>query len=361
VGFAAMNLKNKEDFDDYLKGEKLENELEMNNSFDNLKNYFIKKENNIRRTNYITYKRENIPLFIGNGFYRSTQPQTYITKCIESIGNGFYIAGSYISKEGFATAYTALCTADSANVVWLKTVNIGRVMYDNCVTALYPTFDGGCFALIIAKSVSDPDLMYSTVIQYNAKGNEIKRLTLPEKTLGIGRYISYDDVNEQLMMAFYGKEEFWFSPDNKLVIQKIRLDNTIITQAELLLNGEIIEIFQTKDNGLLVVGNYYSIVDGTGIEQRLKMDGISMQSNVFTALFSADGNLKKVNGYLHDNNSGYAVAAIKITNNVINIVGQRGWGRRDPAVPLIPGDLIYMSVDAEGKLLFSNQKINTNK
>ncbi|MDR1056530.1 MAG: hypothetical protein LBL90_12085 [Prevotellaceae bacterium] len=353
----AMTFHNKADFEEYLNDEHVENGLEMNNAFENLNRYCIKKENYIRRTNYVAYKKQDIPLFLGNGFYRSTQPQNYVTKCIELSNNGIYLAGSYIGKEGFATAYIALCSPDTSNVVWLKTVDIGKVVYDNCATALYPTFDGGCFVLVIAKNVSDPELMYSTVIQYNAKGNEVKRLTLPEKTLGIGRYIAYDEVNEQLLLAFYGKEEFWYTPGAKLVIQKINLDNTILMQAEIILNGELIKIIPVKNNSLLVIGNYFSIINEKDTEYTLELEDGSMQSNVFTALFSEDGKLLIINRHAINGGSGYAIEAVKINNDTINIVGQKGQARKDSTIPFTPSESIYLSVDAEGKLLYSNQKL----
>ena len=355
--FLAMNFESKKEFDEYISDEKLENGLEISGALKNLQQYYLKGENNIRRTNYVTYRKQQIPLFLGNGFYRSVQPQTYITKCIETTENGVFLGGSSISKDGFATAYIALCSADTSNVVWLKTVDIGRMMYDNCVTALCPTLDGGCFALIVAKNVSDPELINSTVIQYNAKGTEVKRITLPEKTLGIGRYISYDDVNEQLLMAFYGVDEFWFSPGGKLFVQKINLNNEILMKAELQLDGELVDIISVKDNALLLIGNYYAIIDETGKEYKQESANESLQSAVFSALLGSDGKLKKINHYVLEAGSGIAVKSVKISNSLINILGQKSLARKDTAVPFREGDLVYLMVDNDGKLIYSNQKM----
>lgn len=356
--FTAMDFKNHDDFLEYLHDELLENRIEMDAGYANLQKYVIRGENNIRRTNYVNYKKNNIPLYLSNGFYRSSLPLTYITKNIISANSGIYLSGSNISKDGFATAYVALCDTDTTNVTWLKNIDVGKFIYDNCATAITPTFDGGCFVLVAAKNVSDPDLMYSTVIQYSPKGNEIKRIVLPEKTLGMGRYMNYDDVNEHLLMAFYGANEFMFDPDGKLVLQKIDLNNTILMSAELKLSGEIIDIIPSN-NGLLVVGNYNSIVDEKGITHKLNTDGIALQSSIFSALFSADGKLITVNRY-PVNQSGYAIRAVKITGNSINIIGQKGWGRKDPAVPFSNDELIYILIDAKGNLLYSNQKTEQN-
>ena len=345
----------RDEFKEYVQDEFTENEFEIKTAFENLKQYFLKVENNLRRTKYVTYHKQEIPLFFANGFYRSSNPQSFVTKCIEPSVSGIYLGGSTISKEGFAIAYIALCSPDSLNILWYKTVDIGRVMYDNSVTALYPTFDGGCFVLIVAKNVSDPALLSSTIIQYNAKGAEIKRLTLPEKTLGIGRHISYDAVSEQMLMAFYGNEEFWFTPQSRLMLQKINLNNNILMSAELQMSGSLVEILPAKDSSLLVIGNYFSIVDENDIEYKLQSQGVNHQSGIFSALFSSKGKLLKLNRY-NIRDSGYAVAAVKIDNNAISVLGQKGYARPDDTVPFVPGDLIYMTIDAEGNLLFTNQQ-----
>lgn len=356
MDFAAMNFKDYHEFLEYVQDEQTENKIEIDAALKNLQKYLVSGENNIRRTNYVSYKKQEIPLFIGGGFYRSSQPQSYITKCIVTADNGVYIAGSLISKEGFATTYVALCSADTSKVNWLKTVDIGRVMYDNCVTALTPTIDGGCFVLVVAKNVSDPQLINSTIIQYDANGKELKRLTLPEKTLGMGRFINYDDVNEQLLMAFHGNGEFLYEPSSKMTVQKIDLNNTILMNAELKFSGELINIFPATDSALLVIGNYTAITNEKGTEHWAGKPEDSMHSGIFTAIFSKKGELIKVNRY-KSKDSCYAIKAVRITNNLINIVGQKGASRRDSAIPYANGDLVYLQVDGLGEYIYSNQEL----
>jgi hypothetical protein len=354
--FVAMNFKNKAEFIEYINEEKLENEVEISIAFDNLLRYYNNKENSRCDTNYIKYGNQKIPLFQTKGFYRSANFQTYITKCISDTDNGIYLAGSLIDKSGNSLAYTALCAKDKSKIMWLKIADINKNLYDDCVTALYPLNDGGCFVLISSKSTTDSSLINNTIIQYNAKGIELKRISLFEKTLGVGRYINYNDVNEQLLLAFHGKNEIEFEPDTQLLIQKIDMKNNVVMKSEVKFSGNLVNILTTNDSCLLVVGNYSSIIDENGVKHKLHSDSISMKSGIFTAFISNKGQLTKLNRYKLNIDAVSAIEAIKITNNSFNIIGLNLFARKDSIAPYNSNDFIYLSIDSEGNLLYANKR-----
>lgn len=312
-------------------------------SLTNFKRFVVKSENHFRGPLKLKYKKEEIALSYTTGFYRPTVAG-YVTKAIVPVEGGYFLSGSSVSPQGFSVAYIAY-SIDGQNITWIKTVDIGKVMYDDCAVAL-SVANNLCFALITSKSVSDPSITTQTIISYNLKGEEKGRITLPEKALPIGRFISYNPEKETLLLAFYGDAENWFQPNGKLIIQQIDKQNMLLMRSEVELNGELTTIME-YDKNFLVVGNAYSLASGEDIHE-------SEASSAFSLVIDKKGVVSSVNIYSKEK-SYYCIKAFSAKNETTILIGEEGIPRKNTANPLENKEgVAYLLIDNEGSTLNSN-------
>lgn len=317
-----------------------------------LKEDVLLYENTFRQMAYLEYKKQDIPFYLGNGFYRATAAG-YVTKSIvPDRSGGFYLSGSSINAQGFAVAFIAY-SANGQSVNWFKTIDVDKMMYDDCGMSITLAPNGGCYALVSSKSVSDPSLTTQTVLRYDSKGDEKLRLTLPEKTLPLGRDIRYDPSNNSLLLTFYGKDEQNFEPDGNLVIQQIGVDNTQLFRTDVQLNGSLLTVVPIEEsNSFLLVGNYSTLKTLHG-NYRLK-EGFS---GVFSLLVDTSGKIVKTNVYPVEA-SYYAVKAVRMENGNVMLLGEQGPIRKNSSDPYPNnGKPVCILTDNGGKLLYTNVRL----
>jgi hypothetical protein len=320
-------------------------------ALNNYRQYTISSANRFRKTANLKFKKQDIPIYFGIGFYRASF-SGYVTKAIIADGTGgCYLSGSSINSQGFAVAFIAR-SHDMQNIDWMKTVDISKMMYDDCAIALSPVSSGGCYALITSKNVSDAELTSQTIIQYDDKGNEKLQITLPEKHLPLGRTMHYNSITNNILLAFYGTSENRFQDDGLLDIRQISTDNEQKFKYSMSLNGDIIAILSTSAGGVMVFGNYIDMKTPLG-EYKTEHEGVG----IFSMRLSLDGKLEKVNVY-PSKNSRYGIRATGTAEGTFTISGQSGDARKNSASPYSSdGDPVYIITDNEGKLLIDSQTI----
>ena len=320
-------------------------------ALNNYRLYTINSANRFRKTANLKFKKQDIPMYFGIGFYRASF-SGYVTKAIIADGTGgCYLSGSSINPQGFAVAFVAR-SRDMQNIDWMKNADISKMMYDDCAIALSPVSSGGCYALVTSKNVSDAELTTQTIIQYDDKGAEKLQITLPEKHLPLGRAIHYNAITNNILIAFYGNSENRFQNDGLLDIRQISADNEQKFKYSMNLNGDIIAILSTSAGGVMVFGNYIDMKTPLG-EYRTGHDGVG----IFSLLLSSTGALDKVNIY-PSKNSRYGIRATGTAEGTFTISGQSGDARKNSASPYsADGDPVYIITDSEGKLLIDSETI----
>ena len=343
-----MQITNKIDTD--YPAIKLNNtEKELINSLyekciDNYKQYVLNAENVFRTESHITYNKKNIPLNQGFGFYR---PSTsgYITKNVfKNADRSMFLSGASINSQGFSIAYTAYSN-DATNITWLKTVDISKVMFDDCSMAI-SKIPSGVMSLISSKNVSDPLITTQTIVRYDMKGAEKEKITLPDKNLPLGRHISYDEITGTTLLAFYGETEDWFQNDGKLIIQKNKGDKQLF-RVEILLNGNVIDIKPLTNGGYMVFGNYNSI----------EIDGKKETSDlgIYTLVIDKEGKVKKLTTYKSDK-ARYSITSSRVSADKFIISGI--YGESVLRASAYPADAIpvLLVIDDNGNLLYNYEQ-----
>ncbi|MDR0561036.1 MAG: hypothetical protein LBG92_12815 [Prevotellaceae bacterium] len=310
-------------------------------SIDNYKQYVINAENLSGVAEYAVQNKTNIPKFRGSGFYRPSS-SGFVTKNILRTDYGLFLSGATISIQGFSLGYTAFAE-DAVNINWLKTVDVSKLIYDDCVTALCPV-PGGVMGLVSSKNVSDPNLTSQTIIRYDAKGNEKYKFTLPEKNLPLGRYILHDAITENSLMAFYGDREDWYQDSAKLIIKQLSKDNRQIFTLETTLNGKLLRLFHYKNGGFIVFGNY------------AKFDTEHEHKNVpgiFSLILDSEGRIVKTTTY-DSETSIYGIHVDRAAPDRFIIAGMSGEIIKNDASPYpIANKPLIIVTDNSGNKIFN--------
>ncbi|MDR2564402.1 MAG: hypothetical protein LBC98_10775 [Prevotellaceae bacterium] len=320
--------------------------LEMyRKALNNYRMYTVNSANRFRRTANLKYKKQDIPMYFGIGFYRASF-SGYVTKAIIPDGSGgCYLSGSSINPQGFAVAFVAR-SRDLQNIDWMKTFDVAKMMYDDCAIALSPVPTGGCFALISSKNVSDPELTTQTIVTYDGEGNEKRQITLPEKHLPLGRAIHYNTLTDNILLAFYGQDENRFLHGGTLDIRQINTKNEQLFRFNVNLNGDVIAVLPTNSGGFIVFGNY---IDLETTEKAYKTEHAG--PGIYSLAISAAGKLLRANVYPSDTPR-YGIRVSGTSEGTFIISGQKGDARKNSATPYSPdGDPVFIVTDNEGKLL----------
>jgi hypothetical protein len=312
-----------------------------NQSIDNYKQYIINAENSLRSENYINYNKTKIPKYMSSGFYRPTNAGYIVKNIIKNDAGNLILSGASVNAQGFAVAFTAF-SADTQNISWLKTIDLSKLIYDDCAMTVCNMFSG-VISLVCSKNVSDPSLTTHTVVKYDMKGNEKQKITLADKNLPLGRFMFYDEINESVLLAFYGDTENWYQDTAKLILQHISKDGNLIFNSEIQLNGELINIFPAHNGQFIIFGNYISLDTPKGKE--------TASPGIFSMMIDKKGKIEKTSVYPSDSPR-YGIQVCRVAPDVFLIVGTSGSVRQNPAAPLpSDGEPVLILTNSEGEAL----------
>jgi hypothetical protein len=311
-----------------------------NRSIDNYKQYIINSGIAEKDESFI-YNKAKIPKVKSNGFYRPSHAGYVVKSILKNDDGSVFLGGATVNAQGFSVAFTALST-DAQNISWLKTIDISKLIYDDCVMSVcnIPT---GMMSIVSSKNVSDPSLTTQTIVKYDIKGTEKQKITLPEKNFPLGRYILHDEISETTLLSFYGNTEEWFR-DSVLIIQQLTKDNQQKFRSDIKLSGELINIFPSSNGSYIFFGNYVEL------EAMNKKENTSL--GIFSMVIDKEGKVIKTSVYPSDNPR-YGLSINRVSPDVFLISGTSGSIRKnntelspnegEPVVILTSddGDLIY--------------------
>jgi hypothetical protein len=289
-----------------------------NNSLGNYKQYVVNSKLAGKEDEF-TYGKLKIPKVKSSGFYRPSISGYIVKSTKENDDGSVFLGGASVNSQGFSIAFTAF-SSDAQNIKWLKTMDISKLIYDDCAMSVcnIPT---GVMSLISSKNVSDPALTTQTVVKYDVKGTEKDKFTLPENNLPLGRHISYDEISENTLLVFYGNTEEWFR-DSVLVIQQFSKDFQQKFRSDIRLSGEMLNIFPSSNGQFVLFGNYVEL----DVMNKKESAGLG----IFSLVIDSKGKVVKSSVYPSENPR-YGICVSRVSPEMFLISGTGGSIRKNNA------------------------------
>jgi hypothetical protein len=316
-----------------------------NSSIENYKQYIINSKISGKEDNFTYNKANNIPKINGYGFYRPSSSGYIVKSIVKNDDGSICLGGASINSQGYSVAFTAF-SADAQNVNWLKTIDISKMIYDDCAMSVcrIPT---GVMSLVSSRNVSDPALTTQTIVKYDIKGNEKEKITLPEKNFPLGRSIFYDEISEATLLTFYGNTEEWFR-DSVLIVQQINKDNQQKFRSDIKLSGELIDIFPSYNGRFILFGNYAEL----DIMDKKESAGLG----IFSLIIDSEGKVVKTSVYPFDKPR-YGICVNRISPETFLIAGTSGSIRKNNS-DLVPseGEPVVIMTHSNGDLIYEYKK-----
>jgi hypothetical protein len=316
-----------------------------NSSIENYKQYVINSKISGKGDNFTYNKVNNIPKINGSGFYRPSSSGYIVKSIVKNDDGSICFGGASINSQGYSVAFTAF-SADAQNVNWLKTIDISKMIYDDCSMSVC-SIPAGVMSLVSSRNVSDPALTTQTIVKYDIKGNEKEKITLPEKNFPLGRKIFYDEISEATLLTFYGNTEEWFR-DSILVVQQITKDNQQKFRVDIKLSGELIDIFPSDNGRFILFGNYVEL-DIMGQKE-------SAGLGIFSLIIDSEGKVVKASVYPFDKPR-YGICVNRISPETFLIAGTSGSIRKNNS-DLVPseGEPVVIMTHSNGDLIYEYKK-----
>jgi hypothetical protein len=326
-----------------LSGSKSVSDL-YNSSIENYKQYIINSKISGKEDNF-TYNKVNIPKINGSGFYRPSNSGYIVKNMLKNNDGSIFLGGAAINSQGYSIAFTAF-SADAKNVNWMKTIDVSKIIYDDCSMSVC-NIPAGVMSLVSSKNVSDPSLTTQTIVKYDIKGVEKQKITLPEKNLPLGRNILYDEISETTLLTFYGDTEEWFR-DSVLIVQQLSKDNQQKFRSEIKLSGEVINIFPSNNGRFILFGNYVEL----DVLDKKESTGLG----IFSLIIDSEGKVIKKSVYPSDSPR-YGISVNRISPEMFLVSGTSGSIRKNDA-DLLPseGEPSVILTSGNGDLIYDYKK-----
>ncbi len=255
-------------FDKYYDGRNGLNRFPANQTLGNNKiyqqalsnfNYFIYRDVFMQSPDSQTVQYENADICVNVKLtnIQDSEKQKYYTLDRASINNIDYVTGYYVDKRRKAVPFVAKIVID--NVMWLKLLkNKSSEGFGVKISAK----ETGC---VVAIHLTNSSENSSSIVQFATDGKELLRKEL--LTNKMPRFINFDDINSNVIIALQGQDLNYFSDnvDNALEIKKV---NTLSGEFEIdktfVLNGKLTNILQLNSEYYLFA-NFKQFGFGTSI------------------------------------------------------------------------------------------------
>ena len=171
------------------------------------------------------------------------------------------------------------------------------------------------------------------------------------KAPGLPQLIKFDELNDLMLMAFYGGPEgYRYNQFQPLTIQLRNSSGTVYWQRSLSLKGELVDVVRFGDYWALV-GNYKSIADETG----KILNASPSQTSGFVAFFKTDGTYHKLTTF--QQSTGLTLfKAIKTNSNTLNVLGLKKGNIAQKRVNQSRVPLYFALINRKGELIYQNDQ-----
>lgn len=305
--FFDNNYNGFEKFQEYLKVQKYSNFSILNNSLSNAL-FFTYRDIFNFNNNQKNIKYNDSLLNINISLIEPTNANnnSYVTTSSSINDKGEKFITGYYKILSNSSAFIAKIKNDS--LIWLKIFPTEIDNYDYG-TNICTTYDG-CFLIVhsINKTKS-----YNSLIKITNDGSQVSKKEI--KNSKLVRYIHFDEVNNQILIAYQGKTlDYWQDKSDTLFVENIDLKNNSksLWEKNIILNGNLINIIKI-DTNYHIFANYHLIsIDQTNI--------VNNNENIIHLVTDLKCNYIEAND-IKSKFFIFGFYAYKINSNIISIVG----------------------------------------
>ncbi len=262
--------------------------------------------------NSLTYKNKVINIKKVFPDFSSSESETYnICNFKKRADSSICISGFYKTKTERVLGFTALSNTENEIVKLYKSKSSDT---SKIVNLLIEEYADGIFSIetSIGKGIKN------TLIKYNNSGKIISRLVLPYSR--IPRFMKYDDINNSIIIAFYGTNlDEVVDADNQQIIYNLDFEDTTKSfTIKFKAKAYVFDIMKLN-NRILLFSNF---VNYTDTDNNLILSGAGSMSKETNLLITEieDAQIKKQVSFKNEN-AFLCNKAIKINSNLINVLG----------------------------------------
>jgi len=265
-----------------------------------------------------------------------SENDTYnICDCKTKGVNKVCISGFYKTKSGKIQGFTGISDEEN-NIVKLNKSQISDT--SKIVNILIDEFSEGFFSI----ETSIGQGIKNTLIKYNNVGKKVSKKVLPFSK--IPRYLKYDDINNSILIAFYGtKLDATSDADNEQIIYNFNFDDEAKNYVVKFNAKAYIFDIMKLNNKLLVFSNFVSYTDIDRNVTNSKAGGLSKETNLLITVVT-NGVVEKHEPFFNKKPF-FGIKAIKINSNLINVLGFKSTFENKKYSNLKNKDLFNLFID----------------
>ena len=341
--FINSNFENTTGFKAYIIKQNINNNTNYKKYLNNLKYFMYKDFDKNQQDSVVVYRKYNIPLKIGI----DTISKNIKTKSLSFDGNGnLYVTGSVI-ESGYEKGFVSL--VNNYEVKWFKTFS-NKSNSKN--TIIVKANNNGCFAVF--SSIEDEEIS-NKIVRFDIKGK--KQLEEKLEYNSVVRYLNYDDINEKLLLSFYGdsinknsiKKTTLKMAKYSVKNSEIEMDWTDTVKINFL--GSFVDIAKINQN-YYVFANYNEYTDLNNNKVKVKGTTSISQNNTLLVILNKNGQKVSMKNF-STRNSYYLTKAVKINNNLINLMGiYDDIDKANTYIEKKQGKFFYMLIDNRGNVIY---------
>lgn len=346
--FIDDNFSGNAGFEQKLTNELNDNNSILNESFDNYKQFIVRAETQNYTDTVLKYGKYQIALYKNNKKKELDIDETYTEAIALGAKNEKYVSGK-VNVSGNEKAF--VCLVNKNSIKWFKTFE--HRDSDKNTGILVEDAPRGCFLILSSIEASNT---INTLIRLDHNGHSVSEYKLLENK--VPRYIKFDEINETILLAFYGNKRKSQEPLMSELQIALYNTETKITPAwaqtaKLEVRGAFVDIAKINEN-LYVFVNFHEYKNINSQSMFVPDSNSPEDMNAMLIMINSEGSIVKMLPYLSGSHY-FMLKAVKIDNNLINLVGLKGSsGKALKMKEKQKGELHYMLIDNEGNLKFSN-------
>lgn len=346
--FIQSNYQNIDGFKAHIETEITDNNKIFENSLDNYKHFMYQDSKIDLKDTALVFGKYSILLKLSTGKKNLEENETFTENISISKNGEAYISGK-INISGKEKAF--LCLASDMKIKWFKTYSNKEATANSGL--ILEAGEESCF--LIVSSIEGSNCT-NKLLKISNTGRKLMEKELVENK--VPRYLNYDDINEKILIAYYGNtQESYSSTIKELLIAsyntELKISPSWTNAAKLNLIGDFVDIIQINES-IYVFSNFHEYKNINSQSMFVPEKSSPNQLNALLTVINKEGTITKMIPFL-SNDYYYLTNIVKVDNNLINLIGIKGEVKEaKKAIGKEAGKLHYMLLNAKGELTYSN-------
>ncbi|MBN1252028.1 MAG: hypothetical protein JXR51_01290 [Bacteroidales bacterium] len=314
--FVNSNFGNIDGFKKYIITQNSNNSKSLNKYLDNLKYFMYKSFDENQKDTVVKFGKYEIPLTIN--LKTDLLGNALNTRSLSSDSKGNLYIGGSLKIANSENTFVALMAENK--IKWFKTFSDKINSTESSV--IVKANEDGCFAVF---SFIENGNVSNKVVRFDLKGN--KKIEKDLEYNSVARYLSYDDINDKILLAFYGNTINENSTNNfELELVRFSLGKNFeldwINPVKIKFTGNFVDLITINQNYYLFANfNEYTDLNNNTVNV---IDKTSKSQNN-TLLTIINEKAEKISMISFPSSKYYYLKkVVKINNDLINLMGVYG-------------------------------------